>query len=152
MTIHGVALSYRNGCRCPKCTHAHTGKVKAWRLITHDGRSPMKRDITGARRRLQALVALGWTLESVSHKTGIPVPALKRVTYGMVNKCQSETFRRISDAYDRLSGTVPPPGRYTTRARTLAARRAWVPPLAWDDIDNDPNPADLDYYTRRMSA
>ena len=35
---------------------------------------------------------------------------------------------------------VPAIGRYAKRTRNLAARSGYAPPLAWDDIDNDPEP------------
>jgi hypothetical protein len=59
-----------------------------------------------------------------------------------VNVSKHEVIHRttadtIAAAYESLSMTVPE-GAYANRNRAIAARRGWLPPLAYDDID-DPN-------------
>jgi DNA-directed RNA polymerase specialized sigma24 family protein len=53
------------------------------------------------------------------------------------------TALAVDDLYERLWNTAPP--QTTTaerdnadRARTAARACGWLPPLAWDDIDTDP--------------
>jgi len=36
MTVHGTTTSYRNGCRCWRCTDANTIAVRDWRSQPHD--------------------------------------------------------------------------------------------------------------------
>jgi hypothetical protein len=56
------------------------------------------------------------------------------------------TADRIATAYDALWNKRPPLGdQGCKRARTHALRLGYLPPLAWDDIDNpDERPATVD--------
>lgn len=91
-------------------------------------------DVTGTRRRVQALAAIGWCLSEQARRLGrsarnhYHVLTEERVTVS--------TYRAARRLYDQLSATPAPSGTASTRARAIAARRGWPPPLAWDDIDN----------------
>lgn len=98
-------------------------------------------DATGTRRRLRALVALGWPVEQLRARLGVSSKTTWLLTDdGVADDVMAVTVR-VRDAvcalYDELSMTLPEP----SRARTLAQRRAralsWVPPLAWDDDSID---------------
>lgn len=99
-------------------------------------------DGTGARRRLQALVAigyeLGWLWEQLKGTRNHSNCHAFMYSGRPILAANAAAVRRL---YDELSMTPGP----SNRARSHAARRGWVPPLAWDDeaID-DPNatPAD----------
>jgi hypothetical protein len=98
----------------------------------------------GVRRRLQALIAAGWTQTRIAAEYGDrPTQTVNQLLHG-TDKVTARTFRDISAMYDRLSATPAPregAARYAyVRAVRLAARNHWVTPLAWDDIDNDPQP------------
>lgn len=98
-------------------------------------------DSTGTRRRVQALYALGWTWDALAAELGIPNnSSVWRLAHGV--HCSDrgvyrETAASIADLYERLCMTRPE-GWVADRARSIAIRNGWVPPLAWDDID-DPN-------------
>lgn len=105
---------------------------------------------TGAHRRLQALVARGWSLSALAREAGITPQRIQqiitrpRITVGV--------HRRMVDLYERLWDQRPPlrtPGDKAgyAKAITMATRRGWVPPLAWDDIDNDPAPTSAENDT-----
>lgn len=97
-------------------------------------------DATGTRRRLQALVAMGWPFTALGPEFGLhprPFTDLARAT-----TCTAGTARKIATGYRRLATTPPGdrgiPAPVQALARRVAARNNWVSPAAWDNID-DPN-------------
>jgi DNA-binding NarL/FixJ family response regulator len=57
----------------------------------------------------------------------------------------AQTAQDVSALYEQLWNLRPPQSTDDQRtaanaARTFAAERGWLPPLAWDDIDTDPDP------------
>jgi hypothetical protein len=70
----------------------------------------------------------------------------------------ASTANHVADVYERLAMRFPPEtNRHekaaAARARNLATRMGWPPPLAWDDIDNpDEKPRGLPSPTRKESA
>ncbi|MEU6990306.1 hypothetical protein ABZ953_06545 [Streptomyces sp. NPDC046465] len=97
-------------------------------------------DGTGTRRRLQALVAKGWSQSELARRLGVDRANFGgTMTRGLV--CAS-TARTVNGLYDELWRLDPEqhgvPARWAEQARTLAADRRWAPPGAWDDdqIDN----------------
>lgn len=101
----------------------------------------------GARRRLQALGARGWSLGELARRLDLGRCRLERA-------CQQQWIAQslhqaIAGLYDQLWDQEPPTDTRSGRvARTMALTRAraagWVPPLAWDDIDTDPAPPTVD--------
>lgn len=93
-------------------------------------------DATGTRRRLQALVAMGWSGAELMRRIGIIGTDFPKILGR--DQILVRTERKIRALYDRL-WDVPPPSstrweRATiTRALQFAAARDWVPPMAWDD-------------------
>jgi len=83
----------------------------------------------GARRRVGALMALGWTYDDLQARSGVFVRAVMRRDQETVTV---RVHRAIADLYDDLCMTPGPSP--LTRARALRAGHA--PPLAWDDIDD----------------
>jgi hypothetical protein len=91
-------------------------------------------------RRVQALVAVGWSLSKIARRLGVSEtnmgPMLQRPTVS------ARYFRRMVDVYDELWNVLPPHEEWRDliayrRSLRLARERGWVPPLAWDDIDAD---------------
>lgn len=101
-------------------------------------------DATGARRRLQALVTLGWTQTEIAARIGWTTANLNRITLGHVDNITRGTHQLIDELYEQLS-MLPGPSQ---RARGVAQRRGWLPPLAWDDID-DPTEQPTGDFIRR---
>lgn len=104
----------------------------------------------GTHRRVQALVALGWSLSEIGRRIGMDVgnvgTMLKR------DHVSVATHRAVAAVFDELSMTPAPADEWrqrATRSRSLAFAKArrWLPPLAWDDIDSDPEPPALDDET-----
>ena len=86
-------------------------------------------DATGTRRRMQALIAIGWTQTDLASRIGVTLSTLNALVNERWHQVQHSTHLRARDVFDDLSGT---PGR-SPRARTMAARRGWTAPLTWDD-------------------
>ncbi|MEN3123249.1 hypothetical protein [Janibacter sp. LM] len=93
-------------------------------------------DGTGTRRRLQALVAIGWSMGELARRLDIRPSNIGATIHGH-REVTVATATRARDLYDELWDTpAPPSGRHgsvPTRARAYADRMGWVPPLAWDD-------------------
>jgi hypothetical protein len=93
-------------------------------------------DATGTRRRLQALVAGGWSGAELMRRIGIIGTDFPKILGR--DQILARTERTIRALYDQL-WDVPPPAstrweRATvTRALAFAAARDWAPPMAWDD-------------------
>jgi hypothetical protein len=100
-------------------------------------------DVTGTRRRLQALVAIGWTQQALAAELG-------RSTSSLTRSMTSETVTAgtaclVGELYEHLWDKQP---KHATNdelaainaARALAASRGWPPPMAWDNIAADPGP------------
>ena len=110
-------------------------------------RAPHSRvDATGTRRRLQALIAIGWPAELLAAQLGRRPNSLCRSMTG--ESVTARTAQDVATLYERLWNSRPP--RMTSEQRAAAdaaqahaAARGWLPPLAWDDIDTDPTPPAL---------
>lgn len=93
-------------------------------------------DPTGTTRRLQALVAMGWSQSQLATRLGMLLQNLAPVIHGRrgVTKATADAVQAL---YDELWSTpAPPSGRHGAvpiRVRNYAARMGWVGPLAWDD-------------------
>lgn len=95
----------------------------------------------GTLRRIQALQAIGWGIPDIAREAGLPVPTLRNPAY-RGERVWTSTAERVAEAYERLAMTWPE-GRYATRSRRMAARKGWLPPLAWTDIDDPDERPDL---------
>lgn len=106
-------------------------------------------DATGTRRRLQALVALGWPQSAIADCMGISRKNLNILLHSSHATVQQRTHERALAAYRALS-MRPGPGKH---ARTVAEKHGWAPPLAWDDdtID-DPEAQPSGLRTSRTRA
>lgn len=102
----------------------------------------------GTHRRLQALVATGWSQAKLGARLGMtPANFAAMMRRGQVT---ASTARAAAAVYGELWNQPPPETGQrekiaAARARNHARARGWVPPLAWDDdqIDRpDGRPAD----------
>lgn len=97
-------------------------------------------DATGTRRRLQALVACGWTQSQLAARLGMKPTNLSAMLRGFRGQktVLASTAIAVRGLYARL-WDVPPPesakreGAQARAARLMAAARGWPPPMAWDD-------------------
>lgn len=98
---------------------------------------------TGVIRRVQALGCNGWNAAEIARRAGLPKPTL----LGALRKAAVtvHTHLAVASVYEDLWNTPAPAStaierRDRTRSLNRAARDGWAPPLAWDDIDTDPEP------------
>lgn len=140
---HGSWAGYVRGCRLECC---RTAAALYQKTRIHDARNGRRRTVParGTRRRLEALVALGWSFRDISNRAGVVLQTVHR--WHDSERVYKRTARTVAAVYDELSMTLPPQEtaaqrNTVSRMHTLAKRRGFLPPLAWDDIDNDPAPS-----------
>lgn len=93
-------------------------------------------DATGTARRVQALVAVGWTLSEIARRIDMNPRAMTRFLAS--KRVHTARARQIRALYGDLWNRRPPADNGIQRrdaraARDLARRRGWPPPGAWDD-------------------
>ena len=117
-------------CHCPACKLAGLRKRKLDRHLAAIGQG--SRDACGARRRIQALHAVGWPLADLCARLGWLAP---RMTDLLTHSAtvRRDTHAAVCALYDALWDQEPAPSRATTAARRRALKRGWPVPLAWDD-------------------
>lgn len=100
-------------------------------------------DGAGTRRRLQALIAVGWPGTRLGDRLG-ETPSnfwdrLRRES-GDVSAATARAVRELyEELWDVAPGTVGVHQRYVDQAKAIAARNGWAPPAAWDDdLIDDP--------------
>jgi DNA-binding NarL/FixJ family response regulator len=107
---------------------------------------------TGTHRRLQALIAVGWPHDELATRLGRSSASLRRSM--LSDSVTAQTAQDVSDLYEQLWNLRLPKSTDDQRAaadaaRALAAERGWLPPLAGDDIDTDPDPQ---HHTERAET
>jgi hypothetical protein len=105
--------------------------------ITPDAHAPGAAiDSTGTRRRVEALLAIGWSLLQIKAHSSVNEQTLQDVLAG--RPILELTRTRILASYEVLWDKEPPAlDRFqktaVTKTKRRAAERGYVPPLAWDD-------------------
>lgn len=144
---HGTQAGYRAHHRdgeaaCDACKRGAAANQARYDLARLRGHA-LTVDSTGTRRRIQALHAIGWTWAALAPELGITRSGVGLLAGNRNPTSYASTAQRVAEVYERLC-MVAPVGSGAKRARTNAARQGWLPPLAWDDIDNpDEKPASV---------
>lgn len=125
------------------CDPCKRGAAQAEMRYQHDrimGRA-RRVDPRGTQRRLHALSALGWTWKDIADEIGTSRSNIEKWANNDPRQfVYASTAARVSEVYDRLCMSLR--GDWVgERTRKAAVRKGYAPPLAWDDIDNDPLPA-----------
>lgn len=114
--------------------------LRTWRAVTS---APTQVPLTsiGASRRIRALTALGYSLPAIARETGIHHDTILDARKDDTRIVQVRVREAVAAAYTRLEmrlpvGTTQQECAGITRARNLAARNGWCPPMAWDHIDD----------------
>lgn len=113
-------------------------------------------DGTGTRRRLQALVAIGWPQLRLAQRLGIDKALLFQQINGV--DVEAATARAVRTLYNEMWNADPAShgvqARYIAQAQRIAAGKGWPPPAAWDDdwIDSPAATADLGESPERYVA
>lgn len=93
-------------------------------------------DATGTRRRIQALVTIGWSQSRIGERLGMEPSNFNRTI--KADMVHAETARKVKALYEELwdqpqTGTDWHTKASASRARNYAKAHGWLPPLAWDD-------------------
>lgn len=93
-------------------------------------------DASGTRRRIQALVAIGWSQAKLAERLGWTPANFSALLRG--ERTVAATARKVSELYDALWNQAPPEDHHrdkiaASRARNHADASGWLPPQAWDD-------------------
>lgn len=131
---HGDRNAYTTcGCRCADAKEDYRLYCKRRRMGLN---KPRMTDATATRRKVEALAALGWSKRYVGKRIGMNPNSVHRIgrKFPTVSVRVAE---QVDKVYQELCMTVGP----GPAVRGTAKAKGWVPPLAWDDIDNDPAPA-----------
>jgi len=141
---HGTTAGYCAGCREFCCRRAAAVYERQRNNRRYIRRGPLHTPGLGTRRRLQALTALGWSGHALEAQLGQRRSYVSRLVTADGPVLEA-TAQKIASLYDRLSMTLPPERTRgeksaAVKARRYAQRMGWAPPLAWDDIDTDPEP------------
>jgi transcriptional regulator with XRE-family HTH domain len=140
--ISGIHRTHLEDIRSGKRATVWQSTLDDVLAITVDpDRLPDRADVdgVGTRRRLRALVAVGWSMALIAERLGcrpenvrqiINAPDERRVT--------AATRRAVCAVYDELWDVRPPSFTAVQRSTVgaslnRAAKRGWLPPLAWDD-------------------
>ena len=138
MSPHGTGDRYVNGrCRCRACRTAATRDRKVRRLVTRDQADPLTVSAVGSRRRLQALMTLGWSLPRLEQEAGAR-PWLFRQIVKRSRRVHRDKAALISSLYDELWNREPATetqleAHSVSYTKTIARRNGYAPPMAWDD-------------------
>jgi transcriptional regulator with XRE-family HTH domain len=115
-------------------------------------------DGTATRRRLQALVAVGWAQARLAERLGVERTNLNKMLRSGQH-VRAGTVRAVARLYDELWDQAPPESEHrakisASRARNYARAAGWLPPMAWDDdtIDDPAACGDLGQKTNRADA
>lgn len=104
----------------------------------------------GAKRRIQALSTLGWTHDEMAARLGTQQRHISHILLHQ-ERVTVAMHQAVAAMFDEWWNVTPPPitSYKASRVRVLKAaeRRGYLPPLAWDDIDNDPTPAVVERET-----
>lgn len=88
-------------------------------------------DATGTRRRLQALIAQGWSRARIAERLNTHPDVISRYTRRA--RVTAAVVRAVRALYEDLWDVKPPEDGDAAAARRHAAANGWLPPLAWDD-------------------
>lgn len=136
-----------HGCRCSACRANHRDYQYFYRHMVAAGRRDAFETlvpVTGTQRRIQALMHLGWSQVELGRRLGVSQSQVS-LLIRQRRSVTKNTHARVSALFEALCLQIPPATTKGQRVsvnktRALARRNGWLPPLAWDDIDSDPDP------------
>ncbi len=131
---HDSLYAYHLGCRCPEAASIKRRSNKRGR-IARDRGTPLTVDATGTKRRLRALMALGWRRDDLAARLGV---SGQNVTYHTSDDSPTvyrTTAVAVGRLYDQLADHQGPSRETARRAKA----KGWLVPLWWDeDTIDDP--------------
>jgi Bacterial regulatory proteins, lacI family len=139
MTVHRVL------CLDPSGRSSAAGRVRAAAAARILAVTPAmvaaaapRRDATGTRRRLRALIAIGHPAASLARWAGLSPLTVSGIVRGRTATVTPATHAAVRDLYRQLWDQMPPEHTPAQRraaevARRRAERHGWPPPMGLDD-------------------
>lgn len=126
---------------CEPCRRAEARYEQARVLDQLSGR-PRVLPATGTQRRLQALAALGHTWARMGEALDMTASGAHHLATKNKAYLRATTAAKVNALYEAWSMTLPSETTSVERknasyARTVARKRSWAPPLAWEGLDID---------------
>jgi hypothetical protein len=110
----------------------------------------------GTRRRLQALVTIGWPPAILAAALGMHLQQLHELLHRTEDQVAIRTAARVTglfaDLWDQRPEQRGVKPAAAGRARLLADRWGWAPPLAWDSLDDPAAAPELGDVVSRVDA
>jgi hypothetical protein len=139
MTVHRLNRGVP-GCEGPGRRRGRVHAEQAGRLlaITPVSLAGGRRDATGARRRLRALIAMGHPAVSLACRLEVPPQLVWNIVRGSTVTVTPALHAAVCDLYEQIWDLRPPERtraerRAAAAARTRAARNGWPTPMGLDD-------------------
>jgi len=104
-------------------------------MLTPDQISAPLVPAIGTIRRLQALVAIGYSQTQLSERLGVQVTNLSHLIHGQRERVTAATYVATLELFREL-WAQPRSGARAAQAKAVARANGWVGPLSWDDIDD----------------
>jgi hypothetical protein len=116
---------------CQPCRDAQAAWQRHYRTRLYVARGSLLIDPTGTRRRLHALMRIGWSADLIGAEFDITGDAVKQ---WMINRrVRRETAAKVAALYDRWWDAPGPSVKTAARAKA----NGWPPPMAWNDDEID---------------
>ena len=98
-------------------------------------------DVRGTRRRIKALVAVGYSRQSLAEYTGLTRTTIDKLLGSFTSTCGAETRNKVVRVYSMLDHAGPLPHsaeewKAYDHAIEYGRKNRLVPPHEWYDIDN----------------
>lgn len=90
-------------------------------------------DAAPTRRRIQALMAIGWSLAAQARKLGRSPANYTKILHGAL--VEVGTARQVAGLYRQFEASPPPESWVKARTIRYAVEHGFALPAAWDDID-----------------
>jgi DNA-binding CsgD family transcriptional regulator len=145
MTVHRHSHAGRHPSHRARGSRPVPGRIRAGaarRLLavtpaTVEQAAP-RRDATGTRRRLQALIAVGYPTAWLAHRLDVTPRTITGIISGTTATVTPGLHTAVTGLYNHLWDTCPPEDTAAERnaaaaARALAAHRGWPTPMGLDD-------------------
>lgn len=134
-TVAGFLAHRKEGEKaCDACREGWL-RYEKLRRFRHARGVPAYVPARGAKRRIQALASIGWSMKALDAELGRKTTYTSNLLNGP-DEILATTAAEVAAVYERLCMSRPE-GWVADRARRQAAARGWVPPLSWDNIDLD---------------
>lgn len=133
--VHTVRRITHHTIRLPRRHRVHPAVAEKILAVSLDTATPGYVDATGTRRRLQALIAVGWPLEPLAPRIGVSPRNIWSLTQRA--KVRATTAHRACAVYEELRNQKPTrhgiSARHARDARARASANRWPTPAYWDD-------------------